>query len=334
MKDKLPLISVIVPVYNVQPYLARCVDSILSQTYKNLEIFLVDDGSPDDCGRMCDEYKKADSRVKVIHKDNGGLSDARNVAIDVASGDYILCVDSDDYIHHTMIEVLYLSLKKHGCDISIASHLNVTDQGKPDLSSKKENKTKVFDVQSGLEAMLYQKDITTSAWGKLYKAELFTNIRYPKGKLCEDLDTTYRLFAKSKKIVLNSVKLYFYLQRDNSIINSSFKPARMDALKFAEDQLTFVEREFPAIKKSAHNRLFMEAVFIMLTMQKTAVGSHDVNWTRCVNAIKKHRKIVLCDTKSRVLYRAYAILSFISPKLIYVINKTKSRMKLIARRTV
>lgn len=322
MKDKLPLISVIVPVYNVQPYLARCVDSILSQTYRNLEIFLVDDGSPDDCGHMCDEYKKADSRVKVIHKKNGGLSDARNVAIDIASGDYVLCVDSDDYIHHAMIEVLYLSLKKHGCDISIASYLNVADQYEPDLSSKKENRTKVFDVQSGLEAMLYQKDITTSAWGKLYKAELFTNIRYPKGKLCEDLDTTYKLFAKSKKIVLNSAKLYFYLQRDNSIINSSFKPARMDALKFAEDQLTFVEREFPAIKKAACNRFFMEAVFIGIQILFSSVYKKE--YKRCKAIIKRYRIDVARDGESPLAYRLIAVAAIINVDIALMVVRLRS----------
>lgn len=332
MKDNLPLISIIIPIYNVQLYLKRCVDSILSQTYRNLEIFLVDDGSPDDCGRMCDEYAKVDSRIKVIHKKNGGLSDARNVAIDIASGDYILCVDSDDYVHHTMVETLYLSLKEYKCDISVASHLDVTDQYKLDLSSKKENQIEVFDTQSGLETMLYQRGITTSAWGKLYKAELFTDVRYPKGKLCEDLDTTYKLFAKSKKIVLNSAKLYFYLQRNNSIIKSSFKPARMDALNFAEDQLVFIETRFPAIKKAACNRLFMEAIFIMLTMQKATIAEYSTSWRKCVSIIKKYRKTVLCDTKSRAIYRLYAALSLISPKLIYTVNGLKNHIKLIIGR--
>jgi len=332
MKDNLPLISIVVPIYNVEDYLGRCVNSIISQTYKNLEILLVDDGSPDGCGRICDEYMRIDSRVKVIHKNNGGLSDARNVAIDIASGDYILCVDSDDYVHHAMVETLYLSLKKYKCDISIASHLDVTDQYKSDLSSKKENQTKVFNTQSGLETMLYQKGITTSAWGKLYKAELFTDVRYPKGKLCEDLDTTYRLFAKSKKIVLNSAKLYFYLQRNNSIIKSSFKPARMDALKFAEDQLVFIETRFPAIRKAACNRLFMEAIFIILTMQKAAIAEHSTSWRKCVDIIKKYQKTVLCDTKSRTIYRLYAALSLISPKLIYTVNRLKNYIKLIIGR--
>ena len=329
-----PLVSVIVPIYNVEAYLRRCVDSILNQTYINLEIFLVDDGATDGCPLICDEYAAKDSRIKVIHKKNGGLSDARNVAIDVMTGEYVLFIDSDDYVHHAIVEVLYRSLQEHKSDISIASHGDIFNEDVLDLSSKQDNTVTTFSAKDGLETMLYQRDITTSAWGKLYKAELFSDgIRYPKGKLCEDLDTTYKLFAKSDKIVLNSAKLYYYLQRDDSIIKSSFKPGRADALKFAEDQLDFVRARFPDIEKAACNRLFMEAIFIMLTMSKKDQVSYRKVWHECVDTLRAQGKVVLFDTKSPKIYSTYALLSLISPSLIYVVAGLKKRIKIVKRST-
>ncbi len=332
MKNDQQLISIIVPIYNVKPYLRRCVDSILNQTYKNLEIFLVDDGATDGCGLICDEYAAKDERIKVIHKENGGLSDARNVAIDVATGDFILCVDSDDYVHHTLVETLHDSLKEFGADISVIGRKDVYDGDEIDLVTRHSNETTVFGVEDGLEAMLYQQDMTTSAWGKLYKAELFADgIRYPKGKLCEDLDTTYKLFAKSSKIVSNSAQLYYYLQRDDSIIKSAFKLGRADALKFAEDQLFFIRKKFPNIEKAACNRLFMEAVFIMLTMSKEDRANYHGVWNECADTLKTCRRIVLLDTKSPKMYRIYALFSIISPRMIYGIDSMKKRIKTIRR---
>ena len=208
-----PLISVIVPVYKVEPYLRRCVDSILSQTYTHLEIFLVDDGSPDNCGKICDEYAQKDNRIKVIHKKNGGLSDARNVAIDVAKGEYITFVDSDDFIACDYVETLYNLVEKYQCKVGVA-WLRIFHEGCEAGINQPPYIEKVFDRIEGIEKMFYQELFDTAAWGKIYHRSLFkTGIRYPFGLIYEDLPTTYLLFLQADKIAFCNRVIYNYLLR-------------------------------------------------------------------------------------------------------------------------
>ncbi len=317
---KKELITVIVPVYNVEKYLSRCVDSIINQTYSNLEIFLVDDGSPDKCGKICDDYAKKDQRIKVIHKQNGGLSDARNVALDVATGSYITFVDSDDYIALDMIENLYNDLKKYDAEIATCSYQSFYEkiENKGQVENKK---TMVYNNEEALEDMLYQKSCTTSAWGKLYKKELFNKIRYPKGKICEDLDTTYLLFSKANKITISENKKYFYLQRKDSIINSKFNIKRMDALEFAEKETEYIKKYHKKIIKSAENREFMEAIFILDKLpQKKEYKKYR---SKLKNTIQKLKSVVLLDTKSKRIYRFYALLSYFGTNTLLLALKIK-----------
>lgn len=214
------LISVIVPIFNVEKYLEKSVNSIINQTYKNIEIILVDDESPDNCGKICDEYSKKDNRIKVIHKKNGGLSDARNAGVKIAEGEYILFIDSDDWIENNMIEILYKNIKRYDADISICEFQEESTEGTI-LKSKTENKEiKVFNREEALYELILQDNITNHAWNKLYKKKLFEGIKYPKGKLMEDIGTTYRLFEKSNKIVYQNINLYHYIQRSTSILGN------------------------------------------------------------------------------------------------------------------
>ena len=189
---KQPLISVIIPVYGVEKYIAQCLDSIINQTYKNLEIILVDDGSPDACPKLCDEYSKIDKRIKVIHKKNGGLSDARNVGIDICKGNYITFVDSDDWIEKDMIEQLYSLINKFSADISICNFLRTSDE-KMKIFNKNE-KIKCYNKYEAIRELLKGHKIQDYAWNKMYKKEVFYNIRYPKGRNMEDKGTTYKTF--------------------------------------------------------------------------------------------------------------------------------------------
>lgn len=230
-----PLISIIVPVYNVETYLAKCVDSILAQTYTNLEIFLVNDGSSDCCGKLCDEYAKEDKRIKVIHKKNGGLSDARNVAIDVATGEFITFIDSDDYVTDDYIMTLYSLIEKYECKVSIALYNTFVEGSKP----KVVNRVYREDCQTNIKAieeMFYQEKYDTASWAKLYHSSLFaTGIRYPKGIVYEDLATTYLLIFQSDKVAFCNRRIYNYLLRRDSIEGSSFSSKKMDsALKVCE----------------------------------------------------------------------------------------------------
>lgn len=211
------LISVIVPIYKVEKYLNNCLDSVLSQDYKNLEIILIDDGSPDNCGKICDSYALKDDRIIVIHKDNGGLSDARNAGLIKASGNYVTFIDSDDILNRKYISRLYELLINSEADISTCDLARISNLS--ELTEIKDVKVKVFDNISAIKETLYQRTIDNSACAKLYKKYLFDDIKYPKNKYFEDLDTTYKVFFKADKIVATNEKLYYYIQREGSILH-------------------------------------------------------------------------------------------------------------------
>ena len=224
---KEPLISVVVPIYNVEEYLDKCVESIVNQTYENLEIILVDDGSPDNSPKKCDDWAKKDKRIKVIHKENGGLSDARNAAIDIAKGEYITFIDSDDYVENDYVEFLYKNLIDNNADISMGKQY-VRYPNKT-INTGSENKY-VVNAHDCFDKLLYSEDFDVSAWAKLYKLDLFKNVRYPKGRVYEDSATTYKLIDKSNVIVLNSKPVYDYIIREDSISNNSFTEKKMDMI--------------------------------------------------------------------------------------------------------
>ncbi len=209
------LISIIVPVYKTESYLRKCLNSIVNQTYKNLEIILVDDGSPDNCGKICDEYAARDSRVKVIHQKNRGLSAARNAGLKIATGEYIGFTDSDDWIENDMFETLYLGALKYGTDIAVCGFFYVKGTQYREL---REEHTVLLSREDALHHLLLDNTITNHAWNKLYKRELFDDVCYPEGRTFEDVATTYKLFEKADKIVFLNSSKYYYLQRDNSII--------------------------------------------------------------------------------------------------------------------
>ena len=195
-----PLISIIVPVYRVESYLSRCVDSLLAQTYQNLEIILVDDGSPDQCPQICEDYAKKEERIHVIHQENRGLSGARNAGIDVAKGEYLAFVDSDDYVSDDYIQVMYDAIKATGCAISQCRFTYTKGE------KLKENRgTGAFRIYRGNSLMekLYGNEEEATwfvvAWNKLYRRDLFETIRYPEGRIHEDEATTYLLFDEAKK---------------------------------------------------------------------------------------------------------------------------------------
>ena len=195
-----PLISVIIPIYNVEQYLKRCVESLRHQTYSNLEIILVDDGSPDSCGKICDDYQKADNRIKVIHKKNGGLSDARNVGIGMAQGEYITCIDSDDFVSPFFIENLWVAIEKSKCEIATSWFIDYYEGDNiPETKKMNIKDITVLSKEEFYKKLLYQDGVEVSAWGKLYKASLFQGVKYPVGKLYEDIPTTYLLIEKRLK---------------------------------------------------------------------------------------------------------------------------------------
>ena len=215
-------ISVIVPVYKVEKYLQRCIESIINQTYKNLEIILIDDGSPDNCGIICDEYAKKDNRIKVIHKENGGLSDARNAGLDIATGEYIAFVDSDDYIALNMFETLHSLMIKDNSDMALCEILCVDECG-----NSIESMNAKSPIKDGLynQKEFFEKVSSYNGWhliiacNKLYKKEIFQEIRFPKGRYCEDNYVIHYIIEKTNKVSCLDTPLYFYVQRNNSIMH-------------------------------------------------------------------------------------------------------------------
>lgn len=214
-------ISVIVPVYNVKSYFEKCIESIVNQTYKNLEIILVDNGSIDGSGTICDEYAKKDSRVVVKHKEPGGPSEARNIGLDMATGDYISFVDSDDYMDSNMFEVLYSDLKANDCDISMCGYIRVNSDGEPIATddSALPIATGVYTKQEMFEK-LCGKELCQCVvvWNKLYKKHIFDNLRFVNGMIHEDEMIAHRIIDRCEKVSCNETKLYNYVRRADSIM--------------------------------------------------------------------------------------------------------------------
>ncbi|MCR5654841.1 MAG: glycosyltransferase, partial [Lachnospiraceae bacterium] len=253
------LVSIILPIYRVEKYLGRAIDSCLSQTYSHLEIILVDDGSDDSCGEICDTYAKKDARIRVIHKENGGLSDARNAGLDVATGDYIAFVDSDDYIAPDFIESLLCCIREEDADLALCSYVTTEDDGlklsvfEPlkEAVGKEEHiadgEREVSDSRTLLNN-LYDRNHRDAtyfivAWNKLYKAELWKEIRFPKGKIHEDEAIMHEVFDRANKGVYLRRKLYAYYQMPGSITRGSFQMKRLDWLDALDKRVAYFEEK-------------------------------------------------------------------------------------------
>lgn len=265
------LISIIVPVYKVEAYLPRCVDSILAQTYKNLDIILVDDGSPDNSGKICDDYAKKDDRITVIHQPNGGLSDARNAGIAKAKGAYLTFLDSDDWVPSEYIDYLYELLKETGSAIALCNFLKTTTEvlpqtTEPEMVTVMKNDAilaKYTDLGDDFHPQLVM------ACGKLFDASLFESIRFPVGKLHEDEFTTYKLFHFASQTVLSKKPLYYYWQREDSIMGEAGfrlqnKFDYMEAL--VERAAFFHEAGRTELSNRTYKSLFAEALSVNLQL--------------------------------------------------------------------
>lgn len=309
MENNNPLISIIVPIYNVEKYLPKCIDSIIHQTYKNLEILLIDDGSPDRCGKMCDQYAVKDSRIKVIHKINGGLSDARNVAIDIAKGEYITFIDSDDYVTLDYINTLFNLIDKYKVRLSIACFTTFYEQEAP--SQIINNYEEIcYSAKDAVEQMFYQEKFDTCAWAKLYHRTLFQGgIRYPKGLLYEDLPTTYQLIFECDRIAFINKPIYFYQLRKNSIEGSSFSILKMDSILKVIDLMNEHIELLQTVEKSFKCRMFSFSFHLLLEMPDN-YGKRE----RLYKIIKSNRFNVLIDKRARKKARYAAFISYIGIK--------------------
>lgn len=259
MKE-LPLISVIVPVYKVENYLDQCIRSIAEQTYEHLEIILVDDGSPDNSGAICDAWAEKDTRIRVIHKENGGSGRARNAALDIASGGLIAFVDSDDYIHREMFAYLY-SLMADGADIAECSYVETTDDDAqfPDG----ERSVTVYDAQQALQAHIQDTVFRQLIWNKLYRREMIGQIRFPEDMKIDDEFFTYRVLGNAQKLIRSDRVCYAYRQQPNSIMHQAFSLKRVQGLWAKQQRLEYLKVHFPELVFEAKLELAFNCLYAM-----------------------------------------------------------------------
>ena len=264
------LISVIVPIYKVEPYLRRCVDSILAQTYHDIEVILVDDGSPDNCPEMCDEYAAQDERIKVIHKANGGLSSARNVGLDAASGDWVSFIDSDDWIEPDMYEILLQNAENANAEISVGGvNDELVDHDRVIVTKTTYHGALKQETLSPTEAMARYFTTSWAAWDKIYRKELFQTIRFPVGEINEDEAIVLKLLDTCTAVSYTNQVFYHYIHRAQSITTSAFSEKKLAWYRHCQDNLRWIQQYHPELAAFADKRLCSS---ILWTLREIALS--------------------------------------------------------------
>lgn len=302
------MVSIIIPVYNVQDYLARCVDSVLTQTYTDLEIILVDDGSIDISGDICDEYALLDARVRVIHKENGGLSDARNAGLDVARGNYVAFIDADDYVHPSFVELLLKTINETGAQIAVSTWQELKDGDKPRKVKTKRPRCTILTQEEAISSVFYQKKLNHSACSRIFETQLFNNLRFPEGMLYEDLAIIYPLLCKVEKVALINTPMYYYMHRQGSIITtmSLRRTHVLDHIERIEEQVTDEAPQYLPAVRSRH----LSACFNMLRLMPIDDPKWQATKERCWDYIKNMRFLCIKDSKVRLKNKIACLLSY------------------------
>lgn len=308
MPDNRALVSVIIPVYKVEPYLRQCIESVLAQTHSALDIILVDDGSPDNCGRICEEYAAHDCRIRVIHQHNQGLSAARNAGLAVARGDYITFVDSDDFVAANYVETLLGWITENGAEISCGGFV-AYHSGDKIATSKATTKPKILNADEFLEAMLYQETGDNSVWGKLYKKDIFRDLRFTPGICYEDLDVIYIALLNARKVVWGKAPLYYYRVTPGSILHT-FSLKRADVLDVTDRMVGYLEKNNPQLVQAARSRRLSAHFNIYCLLAANGVKNAALE-ERCKGVIKGERGRFLFDPKVRLKNRLGILLTYI-----------------------
>jgi glycosyltransferase involved in cell wall biosynthesis len=315
------LISVVVPIYNVENYIRRCVNSIINQSYTNLEIILVDDESPDNCPKICDEYSENDKRIKVIHQKNAGLSGARNAGINVAKGECIAFVDSDDFLANDFISILYQALNDTNSDIAMCKYEYV--KGDSLTQSNKPGENYIFTGVEMIENM-YSTDgaFFIVAWNKLYRRTLFDTIRYPKGKIHEDEATTHKLYYEAKQAVFVDRFLYGYFVGGESITRKKFNRNRLDWAWSVEQRLDFLEEKQLVKILPTAIRAYADGVvdlyFQCRELLPNSKKEQKLLKAKISNATKRVKKYGSFPIKTRIGYTLFIVMPSIYIKLLGV----------------
>lgn len=323
------LVSIIIPVYNVELYLERCVRSVMMQTYHNLEIILVDDGSPDQCGKICDNLAKEDYRIRVFHKTNGGLSDARNYGVAQSQGSYIAFVDSDDYIAPNYIEYLLELLIKHNTDISCCCMIHTSENSVEYEKNKMLPQEQVLNGKETCRELLGTLyHVLVTACGKLYKSEIVRKYPFPVGRKYEDEATTCKFYYEANKVVIGNCILYAYFQNPNSIMHSKNNEINYDAIWAQEHRAYFFEEQNESyLAQDSWDKVFYYCLYDSM-----------YNQGRCNIILKKLKKDNKLSKRTKLELQLFNSSPCIFDKylklIIYPFGKARDRLKSICRRKV
>lgn len=321
-----PLISIVVPIYKVEKYLDHCVTSILNQTYKNFELILVDDGSPDRCPQICDKYAASYSYVKVIHKTNGGLSDARNVGMDIARGTYITFIDSDDYVHPYYLELLFKGIKETGADFSLIGLQQVYNMNFSYDIERDAIHVKKYNAGEALCQILYQTFHDVSASGILLPLSLAKKFKFPVKKKFEDLFTTYQYFLNANSVAFVYAIAYYYLQRGGSIRGGRDDQTQLDLIE-ASNHLVNACAFQKNIKKAAISKRFNNFRFL-LSLDLTGFREREYGaYNQLVQTIQKDKWIILSDKRTRIKNKIAAVSLLFGIHGLRILYKVKKGMR-------
>lgn len=291
---KKPLISIVLPVFNVEGYLMGCLKSIAKQTYSNIEVIMVNDGSTDNSREICSRFSEKDSRFRLFDKPNGGLSDARNFGISKINGDFITFIDSDDYVDNDYIGYLYSLLAVNHVKMSICQHRTIFSNGK--VEHHFYHGSESILSEEALKRLLYSNEIDTSAWAKLFSKDLFNEVSFPAGKLFEDIATVYKLIIMSKNVAVGYDEKYNYVYRSQSIVNGKFNLKKLDLVEMTMKMGEDVIKKFPTLKKAVRRRV----VYARISTLNQMVGTSGYETLRhgLVKKIRFNGYKVLFDFKA------------------------------------
>ena len=319
----MPKVSIIVPIYNTEKYLQKCIESICNQTLRDIEIILVNDGSTDGSSEICEKYKLQDNRIIVIHKENNGLSSARNTGLDIAKGEYIGFVDSDDFIDKDMYKILYELCTNYDCEIASSIYTTIKDFN--DIDVIRSENISIYDNKEAVKKLYTENIFGYSVCNKLFKRQLFEGEKFPIGRIYEDASLIYKIFAKSKQIIFIDRVLYYYIYRENSITTSKVTAKRFDVDILFKEIYSFMRQNYPEmcnlIKSMHYNSL--RNIVVDIVNEKTYIKNYRyIN--RASKLIRKELKAILnnelVSKKHKLLAIVISYIPFIS--IVYYLKKS------------
>ena len=299
-------VSIIVPIYNVEAYLIECLESIVGQSYGNLEIILVNDGSTDQCSEICETYAQEDKHIQVIHKENGGLSDARNSGMAVMTGEYVLFVDSDDCIAENTVECLLQTSLGNDADVVECGFTKFEVSVSPSAASseKTESVTRVYSAEQALDSLM-RDELKQVVWNKMYTASVIDGLLFEKGRLNEDEFWTYQILAQAERVTKIEDELYCYRQQPDSIMGQSYSLRRLDGLLALEGRLSFMETHFPNLLPLAKKTFYSGAMFHYQMITKNHALDPDMTHRRgIIQRVRKtvDKSVISCFSKKEALW--------------------------------